>query len=49
MEAKGAIFFSKFFYFFFSSKNYNKTMDPDLNWVKILDPDPNSMYVDPQH
>ena len=24
-------------------------MDPDLNWVKILDPDPNSMYVDPQH
>ena len=26
-------------------------MDPDPNWVKILDlvPDPNSMYLDPQH
>ena len=25
--------------------------DPDLNWAKILgpDPDPNSMYLDPQH
>ena len=22
---------------------------PDPNWVKILDPDPNSMYLDPQH
>ena len=24
-------------------------LDPDLNWAKILDPDPNSMYLDPQH
>ena len=24
-------------------------MDPDPNWAKILDPDKNSMYLDPQH
>ena len=23
--------------------------DPDPNWAKILDPDPNLMYLDPQH
>ena len=23
--------------------------DPDPNWTKILDPDPSSMYLDPQH
>ena len=23
--------------------------DQDPNWTKILDPDPNSMYLDPQH
>ena len=23
--------------------------DPDQNWAKVLDPDPNSMYLDPQH
>ena len=23
--------------------------DPDLNWAKILDPDQNSMYSDPQY
>ena len=23
-------------------------MDPDSNWVKILDLDPNSMYLDPR-
>ena len=23
--------------------------DPDPNRAKILDPDPNSMYLDPQH
>ena len=23
------------------------TLDPDLNWPKIQDPDPNSMYLDP--
>ena len=22
--------------------------DPEPNWAKILDPDPNSMYLDPQ-
>ena len=37
------------------SKTDFKTPDPDLypdpdpNWAKILDPDPNSMYLDPQH
>ena len=25
------------------------TLDPDPNWAKILDPDPNSIYLDPQH
>ena len=25
------------------------TLDPDPNWAKILYPDPNSMYLDPQH
>ena len=24
-------------------------LDPDPNWAKILDSDPNSMYLDPQH
>ena len=24
-------------------------MDPDPNWAKILDPDPNSKYFDLQH
>ena len=24
-------------------------MDPDPNLASILDPDPNSMYLDPQH
>ena len=24
-------------------------MDPELNWAKILDPDPNSMYLHPEH
>ena len=24
-------------------------LDLDPNWAKILDPDPNSMYLDPQH
>ena len=34
-----------------SFKNDSITMDPDPdpNWAKILDPDPNSMYLDPQH
>ena len=25
------------------------TLDPDPNWAKILDPDPNSLYLDPRH
>ena len=25
------------------------TLDPDPNWAKSLDPDKNSMYLDPQH
>ena len=38
---------------------YSITLDPDQdldldpdpypNWAKILDPDPNSMYLEPQH
>ena len=32
----------------FSSKIDSITLDPDPNWAKILDPDPNSMYLDPQ-
>ena len=24
-------------------------LDPDPNWAKILDPEPNSIYLDPQH
>ena len=23
--------------------------DPDTNWTKIQDPDPNSKYLEPQH
>ena len=26
----------------------NISLDPDPNWPQILDPDPNSMYLDPQ-
>ena len=33
----------------FSFKIDSITLDPDPNWAKILDPDPNSMYLDPQH
>ena len=25
------------------------TLDPDPKWAKTLDPDPNSIYLDPQH
>ena len=30
---------------------FRSFLDPDPNWAKILDPDPdpNSMYMDPQH
>ena len=30
-------------------KMYNITLNLDPNWAKSLDPDPNSMYLDPQH
>ena len=32
----------------FSFQIYNWTLDqdPDPNWAKILDPNPNSMYLD---
>ena len=35
----------------FSFKIDSITLDPDPNWAKILDPDPDpiSMYSDPQH
>ena len=28
-------------------KIYNIILDPDPNWAKILDPNPNLMYLDP--
>ena len=44
------------FFLFFSKINYNfffqifsVTLDPDSKRAKILDPDPNSKYLDPQH
>ena len=30
-------------------KKYSIALDPDPNWAKILDAEPNSMYLDPQH
>ena len=36
----------KLFWFFFF-KIDRITLDPDPNWAQILDPDPNSMYLDP--
>ena len=42
--------FSKIIFNFVSSfKIDNITLDPNPNWANILDPDPNSMYLDPQH
>ena len=38
------VFFSKIIYNF-SFKINSITLDPDLNWAKILDPDQNSMYL----
>ena len=37
--------------FSFKIDSNTGTLDPDPNWAKILDPDPdpNSMYLDPQH
>ena len=37
------------FNFVSSFKIDNITLDPNPNWANILDPDPNSMYLDPQH
>ena len=37
----------KLFLIYFVSKLIT-TLDPDPNWAKILDPDPNSVYLDPQ-
>ena len=42
------LFFSKII-FSFSFKVDSITLDPDPNWAKILDPDPNSKYLDPKH
>ena len=33
-------------YFQFSFKIGSITLGPDPNWAKILDPDPNSIYLD---
>ena len=33
----------------FFLKTDNIILDPDPNWANIPDPDPNSMYLDPQH
>ena len=42
-------FFPEIIFNFFLLKIYNITLDPDPNRAKILDPDPNSMYLDSQH
>ena len=43
----------KLFFLLFSIKIDNRTLVPDLdldlNWVKVLDPDQNSIYLDPLH
>ena len=41
------LFFSKII-LNFSNKIDHITLDPDPNWDKSHDPDPNSMYLDPQ-
>ena len=46
---KGNFFSKIIIIFIFSFKIDSITLDPDPNWTKILDPDPNSMYLDPQH
>ena len=40
--------FSKIIKIIFSQID-NISLDPEPNWAKILDPDPNSMYLVPQH
>ena len=44
---KTVFLYKKFFIFLFD--NLPVTLDPDPNWANILDPDPNVMYLDPQH
>ena len=42
-------YFSLQLFWMFSFKIDSIPLDPDPNWAKILDPDPNSMYLDQQH
>ena len=55
MINENCFFFPKIilnFFFVFKIDNtvtLNPDPNPDPNWAKILDPDPNSMYLDPQH
>ena len=37
------------YFLIFSFKIDSITLDPNSNWTKILDPDPNSMNLDPQY
>ena len=48
MNSTDTLYFSKII-LHFSFKIHSITLDPDPKWAKILDPDPNSMYLDPQH
>ena len=41
--------FSLKLFLMFFLKTDNIILDPDPNWANIPDPDPNSMYLDPQH
>ena len=42
-------YFSLKLFRIFSFKIDRLTLDPDPNWAKILEPDPNSIYLDPHH
>ena len=42
-------FYLNFFSFFSQVVQYSITLDPDPYWAKILEPDPSSMYLGPQH
>ena len=46
---KNKIILSKIIFNFFFFKFNSLTPDPDPNCAKILDPDPNSMYLNLQH
>ena len=45
------LFTELFFYFYNINLDQDPDLDPDPNpfWTKVQDPDPNSMYLDPQH